>query len=634
MYELEDISWEEFGRCDDHIVPRCGDEHAHKSIGHDDSHKKQQHEVGTTITRANDEPATFRMADKIFDDSSLADGRSPLVESSWSRACTDVFPLSSDPQRINVVSALASQGSRTSDSRFVDRKANTNGNVSCTNVSIGNVGVSNVGKVCQSSLADMSPEDKELQLPQSGKDRENDVFLDYEWDDIGNFENVDRMFRNCGTAFGQGSIGSADELSWFSSSSHTIDGCEDTFNFGIQSSYPEFSALTKSLKLSEADGSFFLENDSLTEAHDHSSGCCANTNWLDTDVEDSGQMKLPKGQYNTVERRKNGLSETKNGFYVHDSDIMQSFERKQDLSSASSLQTCPSPLICYQNPFPRADSFNHSHPHNYHMKMENGQVTRKISVKKSTSCVESEVRSNISPYSEVSVHTSNDGQQSMECSINGFSKPPTMVAEDTIDKICHRKHSHVPLDIVKAWENFMCQVSSSNHDILQNKSFTSQGEAEGDTELTETSIECPKFEIDYLTVQENSMITIFSDDVSLGSASFRRLQDMLDQLDIRTKLCIRDGLYRLARNAEMRLSIDSIKHKMTGSNNSRRIPRTEESKQSSEFIVETGTNLIDRSIAHLLFYRASDSSTSPINYATSHEAHITNHGSSTTPSNA
>ncbi|KAL7082481.1 hypothetical protein ACP275_14G101100 [Erythranthe tilingii] len=68
----------------------------------------------------------------------------------------------------------------------------------------------------------------------------------------------------------------------------------------------------------------------------------------------------------------------------------------------------------------------------------------------------------------------------------------------------------------------------------------------------------------------------------------RQLQHATKQLDSRTKLCIRDSLYRLARSANKRHN------------------------RSNNFMdIEIHTNPIDRSIAHLLFQRPLDPSTNP-----------------------
>ncbi|XP_073120455.1 uncharacterized protein [Henckelia pumila] len=102
-------------------------------------------------------------------------------------------------------------------------------------------------------------------------------------------------------------------------------------------------------------------------------------------------------------------------------------------------------------------------------------------------------------------------------------------------------------------------------------------------------------------VQESSMISMGMDDISLAAASFCQLQLVMEWLDLRTKLCIRDGLYRLARGAEQRINHANL-HGISGGGSF----MAEETNNCNSLInMETGTNPIDRSIAQLLFHRPS-----------------------------
>ncbi|MCD7466124.1 hypothetical protein HAX54_002530 [Datura stramonium] len=80
-------------------------------------------------------------------------------------------------------------------------------------------------------------------------------------------------------------------------------------------------------------------------------------------------------------------------------------------------------------------------------------------------------------------------------------------------------------------------------------------------------------------------------------------------LDIRTKLHIRDSLYRLAQSAEQRLGHANLNN---GSSDDRRTSGAfvdDGAYRCTGYLdMETDTNSIDRSIAHLLFHRPSNSS--------------------------
>ncbi|KAL8222696.1 hypothetical protein R6Q57_020095 [Mikania cordata] len=119
-------------------------------------------------------------------------------------------------------------------------------------------------------------------------------------------------------------------------------------------------------------------------------------------------------------------------------------------------------------------------------------------------------------------------------------------------------------------------------------------------------------ELDSLDMPGGSSLSTELDEISLEATAFRQLQQVMLQLDLRTKLCIRDSLYRLARSAEQR-------HNFAGVNNSTANRRGTggplvtggANKYTGLMDMETDTNPIDRTVAHLLFHRPSDSSNMP-----------------------
>jgi len=78
-------------------------------------------------------------------------------------------------------------------------------------------------------------------------------------------------------------------------------------------------------------------------------------------------------------------------------------------------------------------------------------------------------------------------------------------------------------------------------------------------------------------------------------------------LDVKTKLCIRDGLYRLARSAQNRPVFSSA---MNSHGDSQDVKDMQNTDTSGKFVdprsSETQTNPVDRSIALLLFHQPSD----------------------------
>nr|GEY17381.1 protein LNK1-like isoform X1 [Tanacetum cinerariifolium] len=133
-------------------------------------------------------------------------------------------------------------------------------------------------------------------------------------------------------------------------------------------------------------------------------------------------------------------------------------------------------------------------------------------------------------------------------------------------------------------------------------------------------------ELDSVDVLEGSSISSELDEMSLEARSFRQLRQVMEQLDMRTKLCIRDSLYRLARSAEQR-------HNNAGPTNfgSNTGPLTTDgtNKYTGIMDMETDTNPIDRTIAHLLFHRPSESSNRATTLPVKPNAKV--HGSTPSP---
>uniref|UniRef100_A0ACD5YF38 Uncharacterized protein n=2 Tax=Avena sativa TaxID=4498 RepID=A0ACD5YF38_AVESA len=109
------------------------------------------------------------------------------------------------------------------------------------------------------------------------------------------------------------------------------------------------------------------------------------------------------------------------------------------------------------------------------------------------------------------------------------------------------------------------------------------------------------------TVVDGSFMSSLSSDNSVEESSFRQLQDAVSQLDVKTKLCIRDGLYRLARSAQNRPVFSNA---VNSHGDSQDVKAMQNTDTSGRFVdrrsIETQTNPIDRSIALLLFHQPSD----------------------------
>ncbi|KAL9682581.1 hypothetical protein QQ045_014383 [Rhodiola kirilowii] len=174
----------------------------------------------------------------------------------------------------------------------------------------------------------------------------------------------------------------------------------------------------------------------------------------------------------------------------------------------------------------------------------------------------------------------------------GASYTSNYLASNTIDQSCLSKASSInmlptSLDIIDSEKPLKKVVDFTSSDPVsaRKKSLNSQNEM-------------------------SSNLNSQSDVVSLET-SFRQLQEVMEQLDLKTKLCIRDSLYRLARSADQRQGAATIHHVSDADTNS------SDEIHAGLLDIETDTNPIDRAIAHLLFHRPTDPSKMPLSSSTS-----------------
>ncbi|XP_062215447.1 protein LNK1-like isoform X2 [Phragmites australis] len=117
-----------------------------------------------------------------------------------------------------------------------------------------------------------------------------------------------------------------------------------------------------------------------------------------------------------------------------------------------------------------------------------------------------------------------------------------------------------------------------------------------------------------------------SSDNSVEESSFRQLQDAVSQLDVQTKLCIRDGLYRLARSAQHRQVFPNTTNSNGDSQDAKDMQNAETSRKFVDpRSIETQTNPIDRSIALLLFHQSLDHVAGAVDDSSSLKSHKKQH---------
>lgn len=575
MLEIEDMLWDGSSKSDDHIVPYTGGKHRNECTTLGDSHKKPHHEFTGFTTKPDDRGKIARKEKEQTCISAVTNIKYTMLgnNTSWSDTADGVFPCSSDGDLVKEKSSLCCNDSIASNHCFRN---------STTMESIGNEFCSSdaiPGAKCDAAdnnlysfpLTQVTQADNHISFLGNEHDNKESSNLLYSdaWSEIGNFDDIDRLFRGCDSIFGLGDASNEDELCWFSSS-HAIDGSED---------------VTKSaFKFSSSEASSPLEiKQEHTEAHrmDNGSPSIDDSNQNNLSIttrgssDGTGQPSYANG-FITDSESKDGVTFKEQGLEINGGIECKISPKSQGRIDQGMMVNSLKRRSRHQNRSKgkRKDGF--------HRGGSLKQLTNlKAPFETSPDHVFSYKQPDCSQHSDLT--SLNTPLSNMESASSGNHHPPFSY----------------PVQIEKSMDQPEIDVGGL-------------GEIEG------VGLGIPA-ELDSSNGQEGSCMSSVLDEISLEAIGFRQLQHVMEQLDIRTKLCIRDSLYRLGQSAEQRHNGDGRDGRDTDTNVGQ---MPEETDECTGFMdMETNTNLIDRSIAHLLFHRPSDPSVRSIYDDTSLQSH-------------
>uniref|UniRef100_A0A2P2KG95 Protein LNK1 n=1 Tax=Rhizophora mucronata TaxID=61149 RepID=A0A2P2KG95_RHIMU len=606
LYELADNVWDEFSESEDHIVPHPSTKDGDQVLVVADHHKKSRLEAATVDSntyyankhgmQSNEETSVpiITKQDKMLQKDLL----SHIPDGAFTASCE------SDPLKETMI---ASDETELLGEYLKSKNNNPVGSKFCDDDPVlGGKHCAVANDLFHYPLSHISQTENDLSFFDNGhQDKGGSDLLYYAWDnDISNFGDVDHMFRNCDATFGLESFSNADDI-WFSSS-HSIEGSDDALKMNSKISSSEASVL-KSLEehhdvsdlssghmsVGDSDKKSLFMGDKISlrvvGAVDHSSGQSPLLNSSDT-KSNNWQRKQTRRQNQSAGKRRDRNMENGN------QEVKQNVEPR----SLNYLQT--------HIPYMRVDHC----------------PSDQISACLTQSSTKSECNGHPSPIKECS-YASNQIQ-----SLESFQSPMFEASPAVDDKKENQLlWKELRPSFARNFEhtNIASPMAFNDPVLVQKQGFQSENEIEGHSEIggVKTGMQG---ELNSSNAQESSFTRSVLNDISLETTSFHQLQHVVEQLDIRTKLCIRDSLYRLARSAEQR-------HNCTNTNGGKRDGKdtsgammAEETNKSSGFMdVETDTNPIDRSIAHLLFHRPSDPSVMSTSSALSPKSHVLLHGS-------
>ncbi|XWS39713.1 hypothetical protein CRYUN_Cryun18bG0078500 [Craigia yunnanensis] len=644
MLQLEDNVWDEFGASDDHIVPCTVDEYGAQFRVQGDGRKKPRHEVIGVNGNAYNTTKYGILGVKEKGLHTLTKNRM-LEKGPWSHSPDGVFPSSGDNDSLKDVTSMAIDDPRMSSHGLKTGNIDSVAGEFCTDDSVlVDKSAAEDNNVYHFQLNQISQTDDDLSFFNNNhEDKENSDLLYYGWGDIGNFEDVDRMFRSCDSTFGLGSLSNEDDLCWFSSS-QANEGSQDASKADAKlNSVPEHCATSrpdsagpstidsnkKSVFISDKISSLNMRGDNAGLAHMSCLNVCntesENKDDLTPNELISPQKKQSK-QLSTSGERKDQHLENGGSFHQYGS-IKQFADVKHAFTDSSCQLLSPSGLQRHkQNIGP--DSVSYIQTNIPYMHLSYSSPSDQISMCTTLSNTKSENNGHPSSTNESS-YASNQ-VQSIESSHGPSFKAPAIIMNEKRGKLYHQQDTQAPLNRNVKHAKMESQMAFCDPVTVQ-KQVRQSEQDEGNSEIEGVSVEKPA-ELDSSNAQESSCISSVLDEVSLEATSFWQLQQVMEKLDIRTKLCIRDSLYRLARSAEQRHNCTNTKGGMRDDKDaSGPLVAIETNKCTGFMDMETDTNPIDRSIAHLLFHRPSDPSLRPTTDTASFKSHGMIHGSISSP---
>lgn len=470
-------------------------------------------------------------------------------------------------------------------------------------------------------LNDISPTEGDLDFFEGDRRSEtSNSILEYDWENMGNFEEVERLFRNSEPTLSEAMDNSSDELIWhtasFVSSNHS-----DPRNMyqGMNSSNPE---MTNMGRLQHTEPKIKME----CAPCDSSSSLVFNQK-DDSDVEHAPHndqtprhyipLKKPSMSHMLASR---GNTENVSGTLFEDQKSKGGGKSEDAIQSQSPCQNEQS-CTTYQ----------------YTNKVNSNRVQTKDQIKfadedmtlnsqkvpyihtdfgyplhcllnmpsSSTGPLGRQPQPYFSAY-QLPEGTSNE-HQALKQHFDMTSGPPMMTPQDKMDMLrwCQQMQDKLTIDHKQ-------QNNSMDSSLLHKHPPKLQYQHE-DVKPQEVADRISETSMGELDQQDNTSADCGSafdnEDSSLEAAMLHQLQTSVMELDLGTRLNIRDALYRLARNAVQRHNVNDTKNKSVTRGEDIEACLQETSCLQADRCAgisnfETETNVIDRMVAHLLFHKS------------------------------
>lgn len=515
------------------------------------------------------------------------------------------------------------------------------------------MGMDGTNKTTEISNYESSRTDEKTQLDEGSelcnqpKDREESDFVNYGWANIGSFDDLDRIFSNeDDPMFGHVNLGNADEP--WSSSKDVTTSPEISVSLSLDSPSLGLGALESKPENFETKAEDMLDQDQPTPGFQKMNNYSCHSRLVAKDsmvnlecvggkkqpilkdkaasemvgttsalnsLADSGTVVIPTDSADKVTRQRKLLKSQKNLGVKSEARKLQMFGgswssygtqlQQYDTQFAPDMGQPSSPKINQQQQFHGPEFLQYKHFTNPLLTPEYAMEIQYPSMPASPLFQSGEGKHQHVP-SGYEVSTSNSNPLNKRLSTP--RKILNMTPQEKIEKLRRRQQIRAMLAIQKQQQQFTHQALCNDNCISPRSGNQMQLMGGGCMELDESLSILPSLD-QCSPMEQNDSNTVHMnvDNCSIEESILHQLQDVITKLGIQTRLCIRDSLFRLAQSSMQRQhasdtsstdkgSIDEVKVLAEkGTNNHKRFARMPD--------VETDTNPIDRTVAHLLFHR-------------------------------
>ncbi|XP_058721757.1 protein LNK2-like isoform X1 [Vicia villosa] len=439
--------------------------------------------------------------------------------------------------------------------------------------------------------------------------KEQGDFVDYDWANIGSFDDLDRIFSNDDPIFGHASLDNSDEL-WSAK-----DVSNDQAPASLDAPNPTDALRNRSEHFEIKEEYIHSSDQSFSLSYDKISGPAAyqsiqNSHTTDN-VECAGDRSKLTGKGQQSFRQTNQLEIQKKAqikqegkdlqdYYGNWSSSATSARQYENQLTPSVLQSFPSSILGQRKQLQGPETLYQNIINPYAAPSVYGNLTNAYPAMPMMSQIQS---GNLRHQSMLSGYETSPGSVKPLKSYAGSVNPQTMTPQEKIEKLRRRQQMQAMLAIQKQQQVLGHQVPSTSKSVAQ------KGPPEIQSHLSDGTD--PKVE-DLRTLPpieqgDSNTISLAIDDDFVEETILYRIQDVISKLDVKTRVCIRDSLFRLSQSAKKRHYASDTSS--TNNNNKEECDffAKEESSSQNRYArmpdVETETNSIDRTVARLLFHR-------------------------------